>query len=227
LYRLILGLMICITTPAANQSVGTAGIVQTPAFTLRDDPSETAPLGLPRAFSNTAPDDRTTEEAWEITALKASPLSVSVAHPKGWKVGSVPDTVFVAVPPDSSFSLAMMQPIETKVEPLKPVTNGRLKEAAATIADGYQRPIAAMGQARVADRLWLWFDLGVSDAPPAGSPTTAYQWVFTSVVENHQVILALTVRIDRNETEEREAQIRRAGPTFARVLEGTSFARTP
>jgi hypothetical protein len=139
----------------------------------------------------------------------------------------VPGIVFIAQPPDGSFSLAMMAPIPTALGPLEPVTNGQLKEAAAIIADGYQRPIVAMGQARMADRLWLWFDLGFSNAPPADSPAAAYQWIFSTVIEKHQVILTLTFRIPRGaDAQEREAQTRRAGPILARMLERMSFTRT-
>lgn len=205
-------------------------------FMLGNRSSETAPLGLPIAFSTTAPGARPVEDVWELTPLTASPLTVAVGHPKGWVVQSVPDVVFVAMPPNGSFSVAMMTPTPVPKERLKPATNRELWDAALVVAKGYERQVVAMGQARAAGRLWFWFDLGVANAAaaaaasasPSESTAGTHQWIFSSTIEKHQVILAFTVRHARGTgPEEREAEAQRAGPVFAHMLERITFTRTP
>jgi hypothetical protein len=207
--------------PAAGQGAGTQRL---------DVASETALLGLPDTFSATASDDRRDE--WEITPLKASPLAVAVAAPKGWMVAGGADAVFIALAPDGSAIVAMPPPIPTELKPLAPVTNADLRETAALISSGYERPVVAMGQARITDRLWLWFDLGAVDPTLTAAPTpvpvaTAQVWIFSSVIEQHQVVVAFTLRLaPGSDRQEREAEARRAGPIFARMLERLSFTRT-
>jgi hypothetical protein len=195
--------------------------------------SQIAPVGLPAAFLATASRDQVDDDLWEITSLKASPLAVAVATPKGWAIAGGSDAVFIALAADGSAIVTMPAPIPTDLKPLAPVTNGDLREAAALISSGYERPVVAMGQARITDHLWLWFDLGAVDptrtpAPSAVPVATAQLWIFSSVIEQHQIVVAFTLRLDPgSERQEREAPARRTGPIFARMLERLSITQTP
>ena len=216
--------LLCCAGPVAGQDLGS----QPPGIA-----SEIALLGLPDTFLAAASDDRRDDE-WEITKLKASPLAVAVAAPKGWVVaGGAPDAVFIALAADSSAIVAMPPLIPTDLNPLTPVTNGDLRQTAALISSGYERAVVAMGQARITDHLWLWFDLGAVDSTLTAAPTvvpvaTAQLWIFSSVIEQHQVVVSFTLRLaPGSDRQEREAQARRAGPIFARMLERLSITRTP
>jgi len=200
------------------------------SFVLRADPADKAPLTLPQAFG-VAGSGGVDDVGWEDDAIRSSPLTVGLHHPKGWRVTSgVSGLAFVAQPTDAALGVLMIAPVPTTVTLTEPGTTKELQEAGAVVASGFKRQLSAVGQARIAERVWVWFDLGIADAPElasAGLGATRL-WVFSASVEGHQVILAFTIGHPKGTSlKDSDAEALRIGPTFRNLLERISFQRTP
>jgi TonB family protein len=205
-------------------------------FTLGTS-SDLAPLALPESFTAAASGDPTLDPSWDQKEAQASPLTVHFSHPKGWLVTLNPAGVPLSMQhPNGSFLAAMMPPMPTTMDVLEPSARTDLEETAQVVATGYRRPVVAVGQARVAGRLWVWFDLGVADTPastlqslpPAvvASRGSNHLWLFSTPIEGQQVLMAFNIFVPRGtQQSEWEAQRLSAGPTFLQILERLSFER--
>ncbi len=206
-------------------------------FTLRDTPRDIAPPTMPAAFSATGQGTATSDAEWEQKEVQASSLTVSFSHPKDWVVILDLGVPFSMQRPDGSLLASMMPPTPTKIGVLEPATRAGLDQAAETVASGYDRQVADVGQTQFAGRLWVWFDMGVADTPtsvlqalpPDVAPTRGsnHLWLFSTVVADQQVLVAFQIFSPRGTRQEGwETQRLSAGPTFARIIEHMSFTRT-
>jgi TonB family protein len=181
------------------------------AFTLRDP--ATAPLSLPAAFSAAATQD-STDDSWDASTVDASTLTIGVGHPKGWLKGGAQQGFAVALrASDEPFGAIVMSPIPTTLPDLSPGTLENLRETGATVATSFKRPLLSVGQARIANRVWFWCELG---PPDAGG--TDRLWMFSTTTAGHQMIVGFFIPASAS-----EAETQRAGGIFARILDHLTF----
>jgi TonB family protein len=181
-------------------------------FTLRDDAY--APFTLPGDFLAASPPGAI-DDTWEASTADTPTLTIGVGHPKGWvKVDAERSFAMLLRARDAPFGALVMSPIPTTLPDMSPGTPENLRQTGATVATSFKRPLLSVGQARVANRVWFWCELG-----PPGMGTDRL-WMFSTTTAGHQMIVGFFTPAGASEVE-----TRRAGGIFARMLDRLTFTR--
>jgi TonB family protein len=153
-------------------------------FSLRDP--EPAALSLPAAFS-AGGGLSTPDITWETDVVEIPTLTVSVSRPKEWmKTTGGPNTLLALMANDMSGGVYIATPAPSKLRDLPPTSLDILQEMGKLASNAYKRRLIAVGQARIANRLWLWNELGPLET--AGDNL----WLFTTITEGHEVAVGFT-----------------------------------
>jgi TonB family protein len=182
------------------------------AFTLGED--ALAPLALPAPFSEGAA-QTSADDAWEESVVDKPTFVMGISHPKGWtKRRDVPGAELALGAPDTPIGAVVFTAIPTRLPDMSPGTLENLRQGGATIATSFKRPLQSVGQARIANRVWFWCELG-----PAETGRDRL-WLFSTTTAGHQMIVGFFVPAAAT-----EAEARRAGGIFARMLDRLTVTR--
>jgi TonB family protein len=182
-------------------------------FTLRKDAA--APFALPEAFSAGAA-RKTADDAWKVSIIDTPTLTIAVHHPNGWTKGQdAPGLELTLGAPDAPMGALVVSPMPTTLPDMSPVPLENLRQTGNAIAASFKRPLRSVGQARIANRVWFWCDLGAGET---GAKDRL--WVFSTTTTGHQVVFGFVMAADAT-----DAERLRAGGIFARMLDRLTFMR--
>jgi len=208
------------------------------AFRIGDTPTVAAPLALPAAFGPaprqnlSGPDDQWQEQAFDQSALRTH-----VRYPKGWAtITGIADGLILLQNTKEPFGVLFFKPAPAPITVDQAASQWALQGVADAVAKTSGRSVAAVGQARVGGRLWLWLDLGqvlpASNETSASSPfgyvrglvDATRAWSFVTTTAGQQCIVVFFVsRISNTSVDELNRVTDLAGPVFARMLENLTF----
>jgi TonB family protein len=180
---------------------------------------------------------------WIEETSDVAGLQIRVTYPNNWAMrkdaasnrviylqsagGRAPRIVFVEKPRPTRIQIG---------QGLNTLALERLADAAKqgmTTATG-TADVKAIGQMRVADRFWLWYDLWMSSPDPASPPTAASMlaqtiagsrmWTFITTVGSQEIAVGCVVLYPKDISEaDMQTELRRAGAEFSAMLKRVSI----
>ena len=208
-------------------------------FALRAAPR---PETWPSAF--TTPVERAIDTfAWAEDVSDVSGLQIRVSFPASWmlqKGGSVGRLVsFQSAGGRGPLVFFIDNPKPSRVQVGSGVTTDMLQRLAdasrqqMTTAAG-NAEVKGIGQARVADRFWIWYDLALAKPDPATLPLAASAfaesidgsrlWTFVTTEGAQQIAAGCVALFPRNSSDaDKERELQEAGAEFAAMLKHVSI----
>jgi TonB family protein len=207
------------------------------AFRIGDAPNGAAPLALPAAFGTAPHQSLSGADEWQEQVFEQSTLRTHIRYPKGWAtITGIEDGLILLQNTKEPFGVVLIKPSPAPMTVDQAASQWVPQVVADAVAKTSGRSVAAVGQARVGGRLWVWLDFG--QVLPATNETSASSpfgyvrglvdatraWLFVTTTAGQQcIVLFFVSRISNTSLEELNRVTVLAGPVFARMLESLTF----
>jgi TonB family protein len=201
------------------------------SFRLRDGPPAAPVLSWPEAFPP-APVSIANEDSWKVDVEHADNLEYHIAMPSDWT--SIPGAgLATLVSADRRLLLTVGKPrvfsgtIDDPLSPEQLLTFGQT--ISRPTATGLNTRLAAVGQVRTPNSLWMWFEVPMTPDDAAlgrllgGAPRSydgATQWEFAATVGGHLVQVGCGVLRQHGESDANFTVAKRDGSAVcARIMD--------
>ena len=208
-------------------------------FTLASPPR---PAEWPPSFASAA-DTVLDTSGWKEDVSDVSGLQIRVAYPNSWamrKDGPSGRLIYLQSAGGRDTRIFFVEnPKPVRVQVGSGVTTDMLQRLAdasrqqMTTAAG-NAEVKGIGQARVADRFWIWYDLALQKPDAAMLPPEASAfaeaidgsrlWTFLTTEAGQQVAVGCVALFPRNSSDaDKERELQQAGAEFAAMLKRVSI----